>query len=182
MENLIGKLLIATPCTEPGSYFDRSVIYIIKSNAKGSMGVMVNSPFLKLDGNVNVGLSPNNTKGMYIKELNTYSGGPVETEKGFILELEKQSRKSQEVIKISSSIESLKAISKKIKPKYSMFLFGYCGWDSGQLERELENDHWILSPSSKDLIFNVDDKEKWTTAMKKMNITPTQYSYHTGRC
>jgi putative transcriptional regulator len=182
IKNLVGKLLIATPSTIPGSYFDKSLIYIIKSDPSGTMGVMINSPLLKLNGNINVGTTPINTKGMYIEELSTYSGGPMDIEKGFILELQKQSKSHKEVISLSSNIESLKSISKKIKPKYAMFLFGYCGWDAGQLENELKNDFWLISSPDKDIIFNTDDKEKWNKAMKETNIPPGQYSHYIGRC
>lgn len=182
MENLIGKLLIATPSIAPDSYFDKSLIYIVKSDFNGSMGVIINYPLLKLNGKINVGTSPTDTKGMYIENLNTYSGGPVETDKGFILELHKQTKTTQEVISLSSSLESLKSMSKKIKPKYRMFLFGYCNWAQGQLENEIKNDYWIISSPDKKIIFDTNDKEKWNKALQEMNILPEQYSSYVGRC
>ena len=57
---------------------------------------------------------------------------------------------------------------------------GYSGWDSGQLEREVENGDWIIMPSSKELIFSKSDKNKWNIAIKNMNINFNDFSGQSG--
>ena len=57
---------------------------------------------------------------------------------------------------------------------------GYSGWDSGQLEKEVENGDWMIMPSSKELIFSKTDKNKWNTAIANMNINFNDFSGQSG--
>ena len=146
------------------------------------MGVIINSPFITLNGSVTVRTQSNNKECIDVKNFHTYSGGPVDTEKGFILQMEKKSKQEPEVINISSSIKVLKNISKSSKMQKSMFLFGYCGWAAGQLEKELQNNYWLLSQANKNIIFDTNNSEKWQQALKTLSITPVQYSCYVGNC
>lgn len=182
MEDLTGKLLIASPTTTPDSYFAKSLIYIVKYDATGAMGVIVNFPLITLNGNVIVNTNSSDRESIHLKNLKAYSGGPVEVEKGFILQLDEKQEKSEEVIQISSSIETLKTLSKSSQHKNTMFLFGYCGWEAGQLEEELENNDWLIAPTTKGIIFNTNNKKKWHQALENLSINPSQYSAYTGSC
>ena len=55
-------------------------------------------------------------------------------------------------------------------PKKSLVILGYSGWGSGQLEGEMERDHWNLSDFDLDIIFNEESKKKWNKAFKKSYI------------
>jgi len=182
MEDLTGKLLIASPTTTPDSYFAKSLIYIVKYDSTGAMGVIVNFPLITLNGNVIVNTNSHDRENIYLKNLKTYSGGPVEMEKGFILQLEETEEESKDIIKISSSIEVLKSLSKNSQHKNTMFLFGYCGWEAGQLEKELENNDWLIAPTTKRIIFNTNNKKKWHQALENLRVNPSQYSSYTGSC
>ena len=57
---------------------------------------------------------------------------------------------------------------------------GYSGWESGQLEKEVENGDWIIMPSSKELIFSKSYKNKWNIAIKNMNINFSDFSGQSG--
>ena len=47
---------------------------------------------------------------------------------------------------------------------------GYSGWGPGQLEGEMEQDHWVLSNIDLDIIFGKKSKEKWKKAYKNSFI------------
>ena len=51
-----------------------------------------------------------------------------------------------------------------------MVILGYSGWGSGQLEGEMERDHWILSDINLDIMFEEESKEKWEKALKNSFI------------
>ena len=55
-------------------------------------------------------------------------------------------------------------------PEKSLVIFGYSGWGSGQLEGEMERDHWILSDIDLNIIFNEESNTKWEKAYKKSFI------------
>ena len=52
----------------------------------------------------------------------------------------------------------------------SLIILGYSGWGSGQLEGEMERDHWILSDINLDITFDEDSKKKWQKAFKNSYI------------
>jgi len=182
MQDLSGKLLIASPDTESGSYFAKAVIYIINSDLSGSMGVIINFPFMTLSGRVTVSNESYNKENIEMKNFHTYSGGPVDIERGFILKLQK-GKQNSEKITINSSIAELKKLSNKINIKRdSIFIFGHCGWGPGQLEEELRNDYWLVADASKDVIFTASDHDKWHKALENLKISPTMYSSFIGHC
>ena len=61
-------------------------------------------------------------------------------------------------------------IAKNQGPKKSLVILGYSGWGKGQLEGEMERDHWILSDIDLDITFDEESKKKWDKAIKKSFI------------
>ena len=61
-------------------------------------------------------------------------------------------------------------IAKNKGPNKSLVILGYSGWGEGQLEGEMERDHWILSELDLNLIFKEDSSEKWKNAYKNSFI------------
>ena len=55
-------------------------------------------------------------------------------------------------------------------PKKSLIILGYAGWGSGQLEGEMERDHWILSDIDLNITFDKDPNTKWNKALKNSFI------------
>ena len=47
---------------------------------------------------------------------------------------------------------------------------GYSGWGDGQLEGEMEKDHWTLSDVDLDIIFDEEVDTKWNKAYKNSFI------------
>ena len=50
------------------------------------------------------------------------------------------------------------------------YYIGYSGWGNGQLEGEMERDHWILSDIDLDITFDKDSNTKWNKAFKNSFI------------
>ena len=51
-----------------------------------------------------------------------------------------------------------------------MIILGYSGGGRGQLEGEMERDHWILSDIDLDITFDEDSNTKWNKAFKNSFI------------
>ena len=51
-----------------------------------------------------------------------------------------------------------------------MVILGYSGWGGGQLEGEMERDHWILSDLDPNIIFDEESSRKWRKAYKSSFI------------
>jgi len=73
-------------------------------------------------------------------------------------------------ISISQDYNILLDIAKNKGPQKNLVILGYSGWGSGQLEGEMERDHWILSDIDLDITFDEDSNTKWDKAFKNSFI------------
>lgn len=183
---LTGSILVASPTTNPDSYFAKAVIYIVSHHKEGSVGLVVNHPIKSLPKNLYIKNSWDiDGEDIKFENIKSYAGGPIDIEKGFILhstDYEKNILEKNKGVCLSSNLEVLKDIQNGKGPKDSLFLFGYCGWGPGQLEKELKRNMWLVLNHDLSIIFNKFDYEKWPLAMKCMHINPSYYSTEIGNC
>ena len=141
------------------------------------MGLIINKPLQKKQ-------STDILKEIGLNTQDVYFGGPVSPEKGFILH--DTNYKKEETILVSNtagvsySDEVLSDIKNGSGPNDYRLVMGYSGWDSGQLEKEVQNGDWMIMPSSKELIFSKTDKNKWNIAISNMNINFNDFSGQSG--
>lgn len=180
--DLNGKMLVATPTTNPSSYFFKSVIYIVKHDSKGAIGLMVNQLLSPVQHDLFI--KPNadhKSQGMRLMNIDAYIGGPVDSEKGFLLHNGKLNS-GENSIKISSSIGMLRNVLNGKGPKQSLFALGYCGWDSRQLDTEIKNNAWIVLDANSKVIFETASTNKWEEAFNSLDINPALYINKIGHC
>jgi putative transcriptional regulator len=149
------------------------VIYMVKHDGKGAMGLAVNKPLAKtalselLKG---FGMEAKNIK----REITIHYGGPVSARQGFLLHSDDfflaATSKIANGIAISTDSQMLEALARGYAPRQSLFMLGYAGWAAGQLEAELKMNSWYIIPSDKALIFSDDADKKWRQAMDKRQI------------
>lgn len=186
---LEGKLLIATPFLG-GGCFMRSVIYVFAHDEDGAMGIVINHIFDNLKYSQIFKQLEINSEPTSFEDLPVHFGGPVESERGFVLHTyegmdndyfkDHQStvlKRSNEII-LSSNLDILKDIAQGHGPKQSIFALGYAGWEPGQLEQEVAMNSWIAVPATPELIFSSDHKSKWRETAESFGIdlhklTPT---------
>ena len=73
---------------------------------------------------------------------------------------------------MTASSDILKRIAEGKGPKDYVFLLGYAGWGTGQLDKEIERNAWLHLPFDRELVFGENDQDKWASAMQKMGISP----------
>ena len=137
-----GQLLIAEPSIIGDLSFNRSVILLADHNEEGSVGFILNKP-LKYT----------------IKDLlpeidasfKIYNGGPVEQDNLYFIHnvphLIPNSIEISNGIFWGGDFELTKDLINKglVKKKNIRFFLGYTGWDSEQLETEMQSSSWILT-------------------------------------
>lgn len=178
--DLTGSVIVSSPSVQEDSYFAKTVIYIVKySTSEGTVGLIINQPLNKLENTLYV---KHNDKDLKLKHLDVYSGGPVDTDKGFILHFDSEIKNHHHPIQITSDIAMLKTmVQKRTKHKDSLFVFGYCGWDAGQIENEIIENQWLVLPgTNKSIVFDTQNSKKWSTALSTLNIGPERYSFNIG--
>lgn len=137
-----GQLLIAEPSIIGDLSFNRSVILLADHNAEGSVGFILNKPLKYTIHDLLPEIKAN---------FKIYNGGPVEQDNLYFIH--NVPNLIPNSIEISSGIfwggdfELTKELINQglVKKKNIRFFLGYTGWDSEQLENEMQSNSWILS-------------------------------------
>src|SRR5262245_2448518 len=187
---LDGQMLIATPTMED-ERFSRSVIYICAHSSEGAMGIVVNQPaphisfpdlLVKLDVIPAADLITLPSRAGGVKVL---KGGPVETERGFVLHssdffIENSTLPIDRGICLTATLDILKAIARGKGPASAILALGYAGWAPGQLENEIHHNGWLHCAADAELLFGTDIEAKYSRAMEKIGIRPGMLSSDVG--
>jgi putative transcriptional regulator len=174
-QSFAGNLLIAMPnLADPN--FHRSVVLLgVHSPGEGAFGLIVNR-LLNLDfEEVLEQLDQRSSLDVLPPIL---FGGPVEPEHGFVLfergneKPEEHALFSDDRITVSGNTETLRAlISGSISGRFNLIL-GYSGWYPGQLEREIEENSWLVAPLDHRILFDTDIDNRWHEALASIGIDP----------
>ena len=152
-----GKLLVATEVVQ-GRAFAESVILLLKYDATGAVGLVVNRPTEALPAQALPELA-----GLGRYEDTLYWGGPVEL---FTLRaLLHSDAPPENAVPIFDSVY-LAMLDENLLDSASSnanlrFFVGYAGWAPGQLERELAFGSWHIVPATEALVFAHDPAGLW---------------------
>ena len=156
--------------------FEKTVIIMLESDKNSAWGLVVNKRLgtmpiaLLIDPSLN---TSEEREKLYKINIPIFWGGPVDVKEIFILhsvEYQSDTTRNYGDISISQDYDILFDIAENKGPEKSLIIFGYSGWGSGQLEGEMERDHWILSDIDLNIIFNEESNTKWEKAYKKSFI------------
>ncbi len=177
-----GRLLAASPLIDAKSYFYKSVIYIVQSTTKGTVGILVNQPIISTDTTFYVKTNePHGEKLLSLNDVNTYLGGPVDISKALILHSDDADMDSDK-IEISSDLQVLKNIVNGTGPRMSLLALGYCSWSPGQLEQEIKDHQWFVLPPNNQTVFEIENQDKWSYALESLHINQHNFSITPGNC
>ena len=156
--------------------FEKTVIIMLESDNDGAWGLVVNKRLgimpiaLLIDPSLS---TSKERERLYKINIPIFWGGPVDVKEIFILhstEYQSDTTRNYGNISVSQDYNILFDIAENKGPEKSLIIFGYSGWGSGQLEGEMERDHWILSDIDLNLIFDEDLNTKWNRAYKNSFI------------
>src|SRR6202167_1517059 len=187
---LDGQMLIAMPAMGD-ERFSRSLIYICAHSSEGAMGIVVNHPapninfsdlLVKLDVIPSADIIQLPTRAGVVKVMR---GGPVETERGFVLHsedfyIENSTLPIDDGICLTATIDILKAIARGDGPSSAILALGYAGWAPGQLENEIQANGWLHCSADAELLFGPDIGGKYEQAVKKIGIDLGMLSNEAG--
>lgn len=181
-EGTTGKILISSPAMSH-DIFGRSVVLMLGHDSDSAMGVILN----RTTNSVNVEdlckeFKIENTFDMPHKPI--HFGGPVSMNSGIVLHPthyhHKRSVPINHLCNATSCFDILQDFQKGSGPKDSMFILGYAGWESGQLEEELKENDWIVADASEDMIFGAKKETLWEEAIRKAGIGSFAYTPVSG--
>ncbi|MGR3760499.1 YqgE/AlgH family protein [Roseobacteraceae bacterium NS-SX3] len=182
--NLTGKLLIAMPgIGDPR--FEHSVIFLCSHGDEGAMGLIVNktAPGVQLSNLLDqLEIS---TRDAAQGALPVRFGGPVETQRGFVLhssdyESSVNSLPVTPEFSMTATLDILEDIAKGTGPAQLLVMLGYAGWGPGQLEAEIALNGWLTADADAALVFGEEDPDKWECALKSLGVDPLTLSSSAG--
>ena len=152
--------------------FNKTVIIMFESDENGAWGLVINKQLLNMPIALLIDPSLNTSEErekLFKVNVPVFWGGPVDTKEIFILhsiEYSSISTKKFGNFAISKDYDILFDIAQNKGPEKSLIILGYSGWGSGQLEGEMERDHWILSDIDLNITFDIEPNLKWNKAIK----------------
>ncbi|MGB1557952.1 MAG: YqgE/AlgH family protein [Oceanococcaceae bacterium] len=179
---LRNNLLIALPNLAE-TPFERTVTLLCEHNDEGALGLVVNRTtelvLATMLDHLELGHEAIAAEGIPI-----YWGGPVSSERGFVLHRDDSRWEStiplSPTLSLTSSKDILEAIGAGRGPKQFLVMLGYAGWDSGQLERELGENAWLSTQLDETIVFDIDCQQRWAAATGSLGIDPLSLSTQIG--
>jgi putative transcriptional regulator len=189
--NLTNHFLIAMPGLQD-PLFEHSVVYLCEHSQRGALGLVINKPCeidLKgLFGKVDLSLTRPD-----LQKAPVFFGGPLQTERGFVLHDATFSDKDQPEqpvyastmvipggLEMTTSRDVLEAISTGSGPRRMLVSLGYAAWGEGQLESELGDNSWLTVEADARLIFETPVAERYAQALKLLGLEAWMLSPDAG--
>ena len=164
-------------------HFSTTVTLICEHNDDGALGIIINRPLtLKLSGLF---------EQLCVEDPDSeaannpvMSGGPVGTERGFVLHDKSQSFENtlavSDEIQLTLSRDVIDAMAVGAGPDKSLVAVGYAGWEPGQLEEEMLANSWLSVPATPELVFDTPFADRWNSAARTLGIDIAKMSSDSG--
>jgi putative transcriptional regulator len=183
--DLTNQFLIAMPGMTDDN-FAGAVVYLCEHSDKGALGLMINKPtdisLKNLFEKVELSLERPD-----LADAPVYVGGPVQTERGFVLhELPGSGPFSSTLavpgagLGMTTSKDVLEALSRGSGPHKVLVTLGYAGWGAGQLEQEIGRNGWLNVAADPDIIFDTPPERRYERALALLGIDPRMLSGEAG--
>jgi putative transcriptional regulator len=185
--NLTNQFLIAMPGMGDPT-FAGSVVYMCEHTENGALGLVINKPVdIKLKNlfeKVELSLTRED-----IADAPVYFGGPVQTERGFVLHerLTDDGSPYSSTLSIAggaldmtTSKDVLEALAEGAGPKKLLVTLGYSGWRAGQLEEEIGRNGWLTVDADPQIIFDTPIDQRYERAVSLLGFDPHMLSQEAG--
>jgi putative transcriptional regulator len=187
--DLTNQFLIAMPGMADET-FAGAVVYLCEHNEKGALGLVINKPIdIKLKNLFEkVELSLDRPDRADLAEQPVYFGGPVQTERGFVLheKLGDEGSHYNSTLSIpgglamTTSKDVLEALAEGAGPRRVLITLGYSGWQAGQLEDELGRNGWLTVDADPAVIFETPIEKRYERALSLLGFDPRMLSQEAG--
>ena len=189
--NLTHHFLIAMPGLEDDA-FSRSVVYLCEHSERGALGLIINKPMeLSLTGLLQKIDLPMGRADLLSSPV--YRGGPVQTDRGFVLHepivvegLEPDTAIYASTLTIPGGLEMttskdvLEALAGGGGPQRVLVTLGYASWGEGQLESELSENAWLTVQADPAVIFDTPPEQRYDKALGLLGLQTWMLSPDAG--
>lgn len=181
--DLSGQFLLAMPGVVGGALAD-TIIYVCEHNGDGALGLVVNRPtditvgdlLQRIDLDLSLEIGP-------VKDAPVFFGGPVQTDRGFVLHIPAGSYSSSVALgtmTLTTSRDILQDVSQGTGPERIMVSLGYAGWGPGQLESEMASNAWLNVAATQEILFDIPAESRYQAALSQLGINPMMLTGDAG--
>jgi putative transcriptional regulator len=171
--NLSQQLLLAMPGKVTGSLAD-TVIYVCEHTDQGALGLVINRPtdltvgdlLKRLDLPLSLEIGPR-------QQAPVYFGGPVQTDRGFVLHMPAHGYGSSirlGEIALTTSRDVLQDVAVGKGPEHMLVTLGYAGWGAGQLEDEISQNAWLNVEATHQILFDMPPERRYEAGLAQLGI------------
>lgn len=170
--SLANHFLIAMP-TMSDPHFSRTVTYLCDHNDQGALGIVINRTMDLMLGEI-LGQIDIDPEGAKHPDAELHYGGPVQTDRGFVLHEPighwQSTLAINDTLGLTTSRDILEAISKDAGPDNWFIAIGYAGWGPGQLEQEMAQNAWLHGPADNHILFDLPIDARWRAAAQHLGV------------
>ncbi len=184
--DLTNHFLVAMPGMADET-FEGSVVYLCEHTEKGALGLVINKPIdIKLK-NLFEKVELRLDRGE-LADQPVYFGGPVQTERGFVLH-ERAGEGGSPYnstlsvpggLDMTTSKDVLEAMADGAGPRRVLVTLGFSGWSAGQLEDEIGRNGWLTVQADPVVIFDTPIERRYDRALGLLGIDPRMLSGEAG--
>lgn len=179
---LTQHFLVAMPsCKE--DYFERSVCLIAEHKSDGAMGIVINHPLKMTMGRIFDQLELE-VEQESMTQQKVLQGGPMHTERGIVLHRDEGNWRSTKRIDdhlfMTTTPDILQAIAVQQGPEHYLFALGFAGWMPGQLEKEIADNAWLVTPFQDSILFDCPYAKRWQAAAAEIGVAWQNLSVEAG--
>ncbi len=178
--SMADQFLMAMP-SQTSDIFEGGVVYICEHSEEGALGLLLNRPtdlsveqlLERLELEVNTDLPA----------LTVFYGGPVQTDRGFVLHHPSGHYRSSVVLgdmALTTSRDVLEDLARGEGPEQVFITLGYAGWSAGQLEQEMAANAWLNVNADRNIIFRKRPADRYSAALALLGIDPAALSGEAG--
>jgi len=184
--DLTNQFLIAMPGMADDT-FAGTVVYLCEHTERGALGLVINKPIdIKLKNlfekvELRMPLAD-------LAEQPVFFGGPVQTERGFVLHergeggegLYSSTMSVPGGLDMTTSKDVLEAMAEGSGPKRVLITLGCSGWQAGQLEEEIGRNGWLTVDADPAVIFDTPIEQRYGRAVALLGFDPAMLSQEVG--
>ncbi|NLC34850.1 MAG: YqgE/AlgH family protein [Alcaligenaceae bacterium] len=171
--NLSRQLLLAMPGKVGGSLAN-TVIYVCEHTEQGALGLVINRPTDLTVGDLLKRLDlPLSLEIGAREQAPVFFGGPVQTDRGFVLHMPAQGYSSSITlgeIALTTSRDVLQDVAVGKGPEHMLITLGYAGWGAGQLEDEMSQNAWLHVDATNQILFDMEPEKRYDAALAQLGI------------
>lgn len=181
LTNLTHHFLIAMPGLIDGT-FSKTVIYLCEHSDRGALGLIINKSsdinLQELFDKVELPLHRSD-----LLDVPVLNGGPVQTERGFVLHDALFPLDAKPVdpvyastlsipggLEMTTSKDVLEALSGGGGPQRVLVTLGYSAWGEGQLESEIAENSWLTVKADARIIFDTPLEQRYDRALALLGL------------